>query len=204
MTVLRIGLTGGIASGKSAAAIILHDLGAEVFDADRIVADLYAPGAEGTRAVEALFGREMLDAAGAVAKSALAGLAFGDPAARRRLEAAIHPLVIAEIRRRFAEAEKSGARVAVAEASQILEAGYEKEFDRIVLVVAPDDVRVSRGEAREIGRLEIERRLAAQMPSAEARAKADEVLENAGSLSDLREKLVELYRVWTTKLPIPS
>ena len=134
---IRIGLTGGIASGKSVAAKILHDFGAVVFDADAIVAALYAPGAPGAAAVERLFGREILDAGGAVAKPALAKLAFDDPGSRRRLEEAIHPLVIAEIRRRFAEAEGAGAKAAVAEASQLLEGGYGKEFDRVLLVVAP-------------------------------------------------------------------
>jgi dephospho-CoA kinase len=194
--VIRIGLTGGIASGKSAAAKILHECGAEVFDADRIVADLYVPGGEGAKAVERLFGREMLDAGGAVSKAKLGKLAFEDPEARRRLEAAIHPLVIAEIRRRFGDAERSGAAIAVAEASQILDGGYGREFDRVVLLVAPRSARLARAEARGISRGETERRIAAQIPEEDARRKADDVIENTGTVEELRKKVEALYREW--------
>jgi len=194
--VLKIGLTGGIASGKSTAAQILHDLGAATFDADRIVAELYAPGAEGSRAVAALFGSELLAADGSVSKPALAGLAFSDPAARRRLEAAIHPLVVAEIRRRFAQAQRRGATVAVAEASQLLEGGYSEEFDRIVVVTAPPEARKARAAARGLSAEEVERRSAAQIRPDEARARADDVIENAGTPAELKEEVGALYARW--------
>jgi len=194
--VLRIGLTGGIASGKSTVGRILHELGAAVFDADRIVAELYAPGAEGARAVESVFGPGVLDSGGAVSKSALAHLAFSDPAARARLEAAIHPLVVEEIRRRFADAERRGARAAVAEASQILEGDYPREFDRIVLVVAPDGARRARGAARGVAPEEIDRRFAAQIDPQEARARADDVIENSGTLEDLKEEVAAAWARW--------
>lgn len=193
---LRVGLTGGIASGKSTAARILHDLGAATFDADRIVAELYAPGGTGARAVGEVFGNGVLAADGSVAKPALARLAFSDPAARRRLEAAIHPLVVEEIRRRFAEAESRGARVAVAEASQILEAGSAGEFDRIVVITAPEGARRRRAGARGISPEEMERRGAAQIRPDEARAQADDVVENAGSPDELKEELAALYARW--------
>jgi len=194
--VIRIGLTGGIASGKSAAARILHDFGAAVFDADAIVAELYASGAPGAKAVEEIFGAYVLDRGGAVSKPSLANLAFTDAGSRRRLEAAIHPLVIAEIRHRFAEAKRAGSKAAVAEASQLLEGGYGKEFDRILLVVAPRSVRLARAEARGMPREETERRIAAQMPEEDARALADDVVENAGTVEELREKLGASYRSW--------
>lgn len=196
---LRVGLTGGIASGKSTVAAMLTDLGAAVFDADRIVAELYEPNAPGAAAVERLFGRRMLDERGAVSKARLAKLAFDDPAARRRLEAAIHPLVLSETRRRFDEAERRGASVAVAEASQLLEGGYGADFDRVVLVVAPRTVRLDRAEPRGLPRAEAERRIAAQMPDSEARALADDVIENAGSIEELRGKVEDVYRRWVAK-----
>ncbi len=194
---IRIGLTGGIASGKSASARILHDLGAAVVDADRIVADLYAPGAPGAEAVERLFGRDILDPSGAVSKRALARLAFTDADARRRLETAVHPLVVAEIGRRFEEAERAGASIGVAEASQLLEGGYAGDFDRVVLVVAPRPLRLARAEARGLPRAEAERRMEAQMPEEKARALSDDVIENGGTLEELREKVERLYRGWT-------
>src|SRR5580765_5650615 len=105
---LRIGLTGGLASGKSTVARFLAGLGAAVFDADEIVADLYRRGGEGARAVRELFGEGALDAR-------------------------IHPLVRREIERRFAEARERGAKVAVAEASQLLEAKTESAYDGVLL-----------------------------------------------------------------------
>jgi dephospho-CoA kinase len=195
--VLKIGLTGGIASGKSTAAKILHDLGAAVFDADRIVAELYAPGAAGTRAAEALFGREILDADGSASKPAIARRVFSDPEARRRLEAAIHPLVIEEIRRLFSQAASRGAPVGVAEASQIFEGGYASEFDRVVVVAAPDEARRARAAAGGVPADEFGRRSAAQIDPAEARALADDVIENAGSPEKLKEEVAALYSRWT-------
>jgi len=168
-----------------------------VFDADRIVADLYRPGAAGARAAEALFGREILDADGSASRPAIARRAFSDPSARRRLEEAIHPLVIAEIRRLFSQAEGAGAPIAVAEASQIFEGGYASEFDRVVVVTAPDEARKARAFARGVAGGELERRSAAQLPPAEARALADDVIENAGSAGDLEEEVAALYSRWT-------
>jgi dephospho-CoA kinase len=194
--VLKIGLTGGIASGKSTTAQILHDLGAATFDADRIVAELYAPGAEGSRAVAALFGSEVLAADGSVSKPALARRAFADPAARRRLEAAVHPLVVAEIRRHFADAQLHGAPVAVAEASQILEGDYAGEFDRIVVVTAPLEARRSRAAARGLSSEEMDSRSAAQIRPDQARARADDLIENAGTPGDLKEEVGALYARW--------
>jgi len=193
---LRVGLTGGIASGKSTAGKILHDLGAAVFDADAIVAELYAPGAAGSRAVAELFGGDVLAPDGSAAKAVLARLAFSDPDARRRLEAAIHPLVVAEIRRRFAQAERAGAAVAVAEASQIFEGGYAKEFDRVVVVASPDAARGARAAARGVPAEELRRRSAAQIAPAEARVLADDVVENAGSPEELKEEVAALYARW--------
>jgi dephospho-CoA kinase len=186
-------LTGGIASGKSTVATILHDFGAAVLDADGIVADLYAPGNAGASAVEKLFGKEFVTREGAADKAKIAREVFRDPAARKRLEAAIHPLVVARIRRHFADAEKAGASLAVAEASQIFEEGYEKEFDRVIAVVAPESVRLARRAERGISREETLRRIEAQISEAAARQKADDVIENAGTIEDLRAKVAALY-----------
>jgi len=193
---LRIGLTGGIASGKTTAAQILHDLGAATFDADRIVAELYRPGAPGAKEVERLFGSDLIAPDGSVSKPALANLAFSDPAKRTALEAAIHPLVIERIRRAFAEARSAGANVAVAEASQLLEGGYEREFDRVLLVVAPLATRLARGQARGSSRADMDRRVAGQLAEEAARTKADDVIENGGTREDLRRRVEGLYRRW--------
>ncbi|HRC87049.1 MAG TPA: dephospho-CoA kinase, partial [Thermoanaerobaculia bacterium] len=141
---MRLGLTGGLASGKSTVGRWLSDLGYRVVDADRLVAELYRPGEAGSRKVAELFGADYLDAAGAVDRARLAGLVFHDPAARRRLEEAIHPLV----RARFAELAAGSERPAVLEATLLVEAGYAPDFDAVVSVEAPEAIRLERAIAR--------------------------------------------------------
>lgn len=189
---LRVGLTGGISSGKSTAGSILRQLGAEVFDADEIVAGLYARAQPGSAAVAELFGPEYLEN-GAVNKTLLSRRVFDDFTARQRLESKIHPLVTAEITHRFAAAAQKGVRVAVAEASQIFEGGYEKEFDRILLIVSPEVLRLKRWRERGLAPRELERRMAAQIVENEARKKANDVVVNAGTVEELRAKLQALY-----------
>lgn len=193
---LRVGLTGGLASGKSTVAAILRELGAVVFDADAIVRGLYAPGGAGAAAAHELFGDDVLGPDGQIDRARIAEKVFGDPAARHALEARIHPLVGAERGRLFAQAEKTGARVAVAEASQLLEAKTESDYDRVLLVVAPEAERLRRWEEKggdvEDGR----RRIAAQIAPEAARGRATETLVNDGTLEDLRRKVGAIFRGW--------
>lgn len=193
---LRVGLTGGLASGKSTVASELARLGAAVFDADRIVAELYGPDGEGTRAARELFGDQVLDAGGAADRGRIASIVFADGEKRRALEARIHPLVGREIQRRFAEAAAAGKPVAVAEASQMLEAGIESRYDRVLVVVAPEAERVRRWEAAGGNAEDARRRISAQISPAEAAARASDVLVNDGTREDLRRKTEELYRRW--------
>lgn len=193
---LRIGLTGGLASGKSTVARLLARRGAAVFDADAIVRELYAPGAEGAAAARELFGDAVTDAAGEVDRARIAALVFADPSRRHELEARIHPLVGREIERRFAEAERAGAHVAVAEASQLLEAKTEARYDRVLLVVAPDAVRVARWEAKGGDAADARRRMEAQLPPSQAFDRADDVIVNDGTLDDLEAKVGEAWEKW--------
>jgi len=195
--VLRIGLTGGLASGKSTVARFLADSGAAVFDADEIVADLYRSGGEGARAVRDLFGEDALDAAGHVDRMKVAEIVFTDPAGRHALEARIHPLVRREIERRFAMALERGAKVAVAEASQLLEAKTESAYDRVLLVTAPKEERVRRWLAKGGEAEDAERRISSQISPEDASRRVTEVLVNDGTLDDLRQKVDALYRRWT-------
>ena len=193
---LRVGLTGGLASGKSTVARLLGELGAVVFDADDIVADLYHPGAEGARAVKELFGERALDPAGRVDRFKVAGIVFADDRKRRDLEARIHPLVRREVEKRFAAAEKSGARVAVAEASQLLEARTESEYDRVLLVAAPREERIRRWQASGGAAGDAERRISSQIPPEEASRRVTETLANDGTLEELKRKVEALYKTW--------
>jgi len=197
--VLRIGLTGGLSSGKSTVARLLEDRGAAVFDADAIVRELYEPGAEGETAARELFGDAVTDAAGRVDRGRIAELVFADPARRHELEARIHPLVGREIERRFAEAERGCAPVAVAEASQLLEAKTESRYDRVVLVIAPEAARLARWEAKGGDPADARRRMDAQISPSHAFDRADDVIVNDGTPADLETKVDALWRTWTSR-----
>jgi dephospho-CoA kinase len=194
---LRIGLTGGLASGKSTVAAHLKELGAIVFDADAIVADLYRPGGRGALTARQLFGDEVLDAEGRVDRARVAAIVFASPRRRHDLEARIHPIVRREIERRFTDARSAGAEVAVAEASQILEARTEGEYDRVLLVVAPEIERVRRWEAAGGDAEDARRRIATQIRPEAAALRATDTIVNDGSLADLKRKTEEVYRKWT-------
>jgi dephospho-CoA kinase len=194
---LRVGLTGGIAAGKSTVARLLGERpGFRVVDADRLVAELYRPGGAGAAAVAELFGRGALDAAGGVDHRAVAARVFDDPASRLRLERAIHPLV----RRRFAEIAAAAAEpVVVLEATLLVEAGYAPDFDLVVTVESDPETRIARAAARGLGEAEARRRLAAQPDGAERRAAAHRTLVNDGDLAALERRVdalaVELHRM---------
>jgi len=187
---LRVGLTGGIAGGKSTVARLLAERGATVVDADRLVAELYEPGEPGARAVAELFGNEVFDERGAVDRPALAQIVFSDASARRRLEAAIHPLV----RQRFAALARETGGVAVLEATLLVEAGYSPDFDLVVSVEADEEVRVRRAIGRGMDEAEARARLAAQGSGDARRAAADRIIENDGDLADLERSVDELAR----------
>jgi dephospho-CoA kinase len=202
--VLRVGLTGGLASGKSSVADCLRQLGAAVFDADAIVAELYQPGRPGADAARELFGDEVLDAEGRADRARIARIVFADPERRRRLEARLHPLVREEIARSFEEAQRRGAEVAVAEASQLLEAGSESQLDRILLVVAPEAERLRRWQREGGDPADARARMAAQLPEEQARRRVHDVLVNDGTLEQLRDRVAELYRRWLQSAPRPD
>jgi dephospho-CoA kinase len=192
---LLVGLTGGLASGKSTVAGWLAEAGCAVVDADRLVAELYRPGGEGAAAVAALAGRAVLDAAGGVDPTALARRLFDDPELRRAVERAVHPLV----RQRFAAlAGEASEPIVVLEATLLVEAGYARDFDVVVTVESPSERQVARAVARGMEESDARRRLAAQGDGVLRRAAADFVLENSGSLEELRSQvdglLAELRR----------
>jgi len=195
--VLRIGLTGGLASGKSTVASLLAELGAAVFDADRIVAQLYEPGGAGEAVAKELFGNAVEDERGGVDRARIARVVFGDPASRRSLEARIHPLVREEIERRFREAESLGFSIAVAEASQLLEAETEDRYDRVLLVVAPESERIRRWSKKGRDTADARRRMAGQLSPEDARPRATDVIVNDGSIEELKRKVQALFRGWT-------
>lgn len=192
MAAFRVGLTGGLASGKSTVARLLADAGFQVVDADQVVAELYAPGQPGARAVAELFGANYLDKGGGVDKQRLARLAFSDDAARARLEAAIHPLVRAFFSR-LATARATATPI-VLEATRLVEAGYAPDFDLIVTVEAAPEVRLERAIARGLSREEALKRLTAQGDGAVRRNAAHKVVVNDGSPEELAVQVDGLVR----------
>ncbi len=191
MAPLQVGLTGGIASGKSTVGEMLAELGCIVADTDALVADLYGPGERGAAAVAELFGPEMLKPDGAVDKEALGRLAFGDPASRKRLERAIHPLV-GQRCQEVLEAAGDGA-IVVFEVPLLAEGGGSGRHDAVVTVEAPKQLRLDRAVERGLDRDQAEARMAAQATSEQRRAAADFVIENDGGLEELRAEAERVF-----------
>jgi len=180
---LKVGLTGGLASGKSTVARLLAEGGCSVVDADEVVAALYRPGEPGALAVRDLFGPEVLNAEGAVDHRAVGGQVFADSGARQALEAAIHPLV----RRRFQEiaAGLSDDTIVVLEATLLVEAGYGPDFDLVVSVEAPAEMRVARAVARGLSEEDARARLAAQGDGLPRRQGTHREIDNSAGPEEL-------------------
>lgn len=182
-----VGLTGGIGSGKSTVATLLAQMGADVIDADKVGHEIYLPDTEGfTRVVEA-FGPEVVGADGTVDRRVLGTKVFGDPAELARLNAIVHPLIVAELQARLA-AQRAAPRTTpiVVEAAIMMEAGWAF-FDEIWVVAVSPETAIERVVAsRGLTRADVERRIAAQMPIAERRRRADRIIENDGSPEALR------------------
>lgn len=196
-----VGLTGGIASGKSAVARLLAARGIPVVDADQVARDVVAPGTEGLAEVVAAFGAEVLGADGALDRKRLGARVFGDAEARARLGAITHPRIAAESARRLAALAGTGAPYAVYEAALLVENGAYRMFPLLVAVCAPEPARIARVRARDgLDEGEARARLGAQAPDADKRAVADFVVENDGSLAELEGKVAELDRAIRARL----
>ena len=193
---LQIGLTGGIGAGKTVVARRLAELGALVVDADALAREVVEPGTAGLDSVVAEFGSGVLAADGSLDRAALAKVVFGDDAARARLNAIVHPLV----GRRAAEliaAAPPGA-VVVQDVPLLVETGAAGRYDLVVVVEAPEEVRVGRlARDRGMAAEEARARIAAQASDAERRAVADVVLVNDGDLDALRTRV---DRVWADRV----
>lgn len=193
---LRVGLTGGVASGKSRVAALLAEFGAAVKDADDIVAALYRPRGAGTAAVARQFGPAVLAADGAVDRERLAARVLADPPARRRLEELIHPLVqqvLATWLDTLAGAP-SAPPVAVVEAALLVETGSWRWYDRLVVVEAPLELRWQRARAAGWSEQAFTAVVAAQVEDVVRRAVASYVLINSGGETELSAKASRLWQ----------
>ncbi|MFF5071820.1 dephospho-CoA kinase [Micromonospora olivasterospora] len=190
---LKVGLTGGIGSGKSAVAARLAALGAVVLDSDRIAREVVAPGSEGLTEIVAAFSDKVLGPDGALDRAALGAVVFTDQEARLRLEAITHP----RVRARSAELAAAAApdAVVVNDVPLLVEVGLAPTYHLVVVVETAVATRLARLERdRGMDRAEIERRIAAQADDARRRAAADVVLRNDGSLDELHAAVDRLWR----------
>ena len=191
-SVLRVGLTGGIASGKSLVSKDLALRGALVIDADRLAREVLEPGSPGLEEVVSTFGPEVLDDDGALDRPALGRIVFADSSARERLNAIVHPLVRRRATER-AEAAEPGT-IIVEDIPLLVETGQAGRFDVVVVVQAAEHERVRRmAEDRGMSSEEARARIAAQADDAERAAVADVVLHNDGTPEELSVKVQELY-----------
>lgn len=191
----RIGLTGGIASGKSVAAARLAELGAVVIDHDDLAREAVRPGSTGLESVVDEFGPGVLAADGSLDRAALGRIVFADPAARERLNGLVHPVIrrLAAEREAAAAAAHAGA-VVVHDIPLLVETGQAGAFHLVVVVDAPADLRVRRlVEQRGLDPEEARRRVAAQAGDAERLAAADRVLDGSGTVAALREQVDALW-----------
>lgn len=189
--VLRVGLTGGIASGKSTVSTAFTQLGVPVIDADEVAREVVAPGTPGLQAVVRRFGEQVLDPAGALNRGALRAMIFQDPQARRDLEAILHPL----IRHRMDTlAEATTGPYVVMAIPLLVEGGPSDRVDRILVVDTDESAQVQRVQTRDhVDEAQARAILAAQASRAQRLSVADDVLENRGSVAELRQAVEKLH-----------
>ena len=193
----RVGLTGGIAAGKSVVADRLAELGAVVVDHDVLAREVVAPGTPGLAALVEAFGAAVLGDDGALDRTALGRLAFGDRQALATVNAIVHPLVRDAGAAAEAAAAATGARVVVHDIPLLVETGQAGHFDVLVVVDAPEELRVRRlVETRGLTAEAAWRRLAAQADDEERIEAADVVLDGSGTVAALRAQVDGLWRRW--------
>ncbi len=190
---LKVALTGGIATGKSYVLDCFRRLGAECLDADDLAHGVTAAGTEATQAIAARFGPDILDAGGAVDRRKLGPLVFADAAARRDLEAIVHPAVYRAIQAGFLGFELLGSPLAIADIPLLYETGHQGDFDRVIATVCSRSTQTARLVKRGLSEEESRQRLEAQMPAEEKAARADYVVQTDGTLE---ETAAQVEHVW--------
>jgi dephospho-CoA kinase len=195
---LRVGLTGGIATGKSTVVAMLRELGCHVLEADKIAHRMIEPGGAAYDEVVREFGRDILQPDGRVDRPKLGAIVFADPKKLARLNALVHPPTLAAQDRELAEIERAEPHaIAVIEAALLIEAGYHKKLDCLVVTWSTPEQQLARltetGAGRGLTIEQARQRIAAQMPVEEKRRLADEEIDCSGSLDRTREQVTVLY-----------
>lgn len=190
-----IGLTGGIGSGKSTVSQLLAELGAFVIDADKVGHEIYLPRKEAWHQVTAAFGRDILAADQTINRKKLGALVFGSENTRKKLNSIVHPLMFKDIDRRIKEKRAEGfTKPIVVEAAILIEANWVPLVDEVWLVVTNKNAVIERVAAqRGMSAKDIEARIASQLADAERRKQANLIIDNAGSLEDLKKKVQDAW-----------
>ena len=199
---LLVGLTGGIATGKSTVSDLLRGLGCEIIDADLLAREVVEPGQPALAQIVNEFGRDVLTATGALDRKRLGSIVFANPERRLRLEAITHPA----IRERFvarldALAEQGFAGIVVFDAPVMIESGSYKNMERMIVVVTDDATQMTRLHGRDgTDHAENRRKIASQMPLAEKAKLADYVIDNSGSRESTAEQVRRVYAALMSEL----
>ncbi len=194
---LRVGLTGGIGSGKSTVATLFSRHDVPVIDTDEIAHELLAPGQAAQAEVVAAFGREILDANGNIDRAQLRRRVFAEPAERKRLEAILHPRIRAETVRRMKDMHAPYCVIVV---PLLIEAGFTDLVDRVLVVDADETLRIQRTKARSgLAEVEIRRILASQASRQERLQKADDVITNNSDLAHLEREVARLHGAYSAQ-----
>ena len=189
----RIALTGGIASGKSHVRAVFDALGVPTIDADVLAREAVAPGSPGIAAVTARFGPEILDRHGDLDRRKLGEIVFADAAARRDLEAIVHPAVVTAIDNWFASLDTRQA-FAIADIPLLFETGRDKDYDVVIVTACEPDLQVRRLIARDkISEADARQRIAAQLPIKEKVAKANHVIRTDGAVAETNRQVHAVY-----------
>lgn len=195
---LYIGLTGNIATGKSEVTRVLAEKGATIIDADILAREAVEVGSEGLDRIVARWGEEILRVDGSLDRGALRRIVFESPEALAHLNSIVHPAVEALRARELEEARQAGAEIVVYAVPLLFEVNLEKTFDRVVLIDAPQADQLARLTGiRGLSESEARNMITAQMPAHQKRARSDYVLENKGTLSELHQKIDDLWE-WLT------
>jgi dephospho-CoA kinase len=192
---LKVGLTGSIAVGKSYVLSVLSELGCVTFDADKIAHTVMEPGREAFNVIVREFGEDVLATDGSIDRRKLGAIVFNDDARRMRLNEIVHPRVKEEQDRLLAEAEARDRNgIAVIDAALLIESGGYKRFDKVIVAYCDLDTQIERLMQRNlITREDAERRIAAQMPSQEKRGYADFEIDTSGTREDTRKQVVAVH-----------
>ncbi len=203
---LLVGLTGGIATGKSTVSALLRQLGCEIIDADLLAREVVEPGQPAWTTIVAEFGQDVLTGDGTLDRKKLGAIVFADPERRRRLEAITHPAIRERFQARLDElAEKGFTGIVIFDAAVMIESGNYKNMDRLVVVVTDEPTQMSRLRGRDgTDDAEGRRKIASQMPLSEKAKLADYVIDNSGDRHATAEQVRRVFAALMSELDARS